>query len=430
MEKNHNLSAAVHLDSAVLQSWTHGHPNFSSFNISDKVIKKIHKSGNSVNCKFSQNFDGPFIVTKIHSNGVSYDMVRESRPDKIIKANHRQLRPWREIPDYIRKFIDNSIMTDHEEEIENQRTPNLCLLSSDCDGSGFSGFSSSETPSVTTKVKSPARAKQSDSDNNVMSESGDTSVAKDAASEMDRGKVAEDSVTDIDCSDAEKIITPKSISDLTKFSCTEIVVHEEFLHSSPIDQQKLKFRNFLKQVADTDDFFALEQTLNVHEEALNTSEQLLGELSKTLTIIEDGTTDILNKSLIRNINSSILSGESSHIKNRPDSNEFGGFSAVACKQSALILKDMKSIIATSKRNLEAGRSRGNSIRRDLWSYRQNREEFSSFASMEGSSFNSIIGEMSDYVPEIVSRPSPVRHRYQLRSRNSTAQLPSKLSEGN
>ena len=86
-----------------------GHPNFSLFKINQRVVKKIHRVGNQLRDKLLLKFEGPFVVTKVQSNGMSYEVTGGSLGNKIVKVNLRHLREWCDYPRYIVRYLSDDM---------------------------------------------------------------------------------------------------------------------------------------------------------------------------------------------------------------------------------------------------------------------------------------------------------------------------------
>ena len=104
------------LDRDTLDTWRQGHPNFSSFKINQKVIKKINRIGNRVQYKLKQKFEGPFYIKKVQSNRVTYEICDINNHESVIKVHHKQLRAYKEMPYYIKRYLHN------EREIDTDAT--------------------------------------------------------------------------------------------------------------------------------------------------------------------------------------------------------------------------------------------------------------------------------------------------------------------
>jgi transposase InsO family protein len=113
LRKSHNCNVNIPVISQSINSWKEAHPKFKSFALNSKVALKINKIGNQLRYKLEKKFTGPFTVTKIQGNGVTYEI---SDGISTIKAHHRQLKPWFDPPDYLRRCLGNSekkVVNDH-----------------------------------------------------------------------------------------------------------------------------------------------------------------------------------------------------------------------------------------------------------------------------------------------------------------------------
>ena len=123
-----------------LECWKTGHPNFCSFIVGEKVAKLIHRTGNQLKYKLAKKYDGPYVVTKVRSNGVSYEVTDEE--DRKFKVNHKFLRKWYDIPGkYSRYMLDSSLNNNNPEkvkEITDNRGIGNWVSSSDTDSSSSS----------------------------------------------------------------------------------------------------------------------------------------------------------------------------------------------------------------------------------------------------------------------------------------------------
>lgn len=103
--KTHEYQNNMQLHPSTLNNWRDGHPNFASFKLGQKVIKKIVTTDKSVVMKFKPKYEGPFLVRKVHNNGLSYEICEENDQEKLYKAHHRHLRSYRELPHSVRRYI-------------------------------------------------------------------------------------------------------------------------------------------------------------------------------------------------------------------------------------------------------------------------------------------------------------------------------------
>ena len=82
-----------------------GQPKILFFQSWSKVLRKIHRIGNLLIDKLEDKYEGPYVVKKVQSNGLSYEIGDLENGNKTCKVNHRHLITWHEIPYYIRKYL-------------------------------------------------------------------------------------------------------------------------------------------------------------------------------------------------------------------------------------------------------------------------------------------------------------------------------------
>ena len=150
LRNSHEPSSELPLQQDTITTWREGHPNFKSYNVNQKVIKKMERIGHSTSYKLMQKFDGPFIVKEVQSNGLSYEIVKESDPNKIIKCHHQKLRAYQEVPQYFKEHIkeeDNS----HNTVVESQ-DPHVALTHYDFSSSSETSQDPIESEDSETSV--------------------------------------------------------------------------------------------------------------------------------------------------------------------------------------------------------------------------------------------------------------------------------------
>ena len=103
LKNAHAIDNVLPVPSDSLQNWKDSHPNFESFVVDQKVAMKINRIGNKLEYKLARKFSGPYTVSKVQSNGVTYE-IRDSHGN-VFKAHHKQLKPWREIPSYLTDIL-------------------------------------------------------------------------------------------------------------------------------------------------------------------------------------------------------------------------------------------------------------------------------------------------------------------------------------
>jgi len=102
LKNAHNVDDFLPIDVTITENWREGHPSFAPFKVNQKVVYKRQRIGNRLCYKFEPKYDGPFVITKMQSNGVSYEMRRCDENDKkLYKAHHTQLKKWNDSPKYV-----------------------------------------------------------------------------------------------------------------------------------------------------------------------------------------------------------------------------------------------------------------------------------------------------------------------------------------
>ena len=98
LSKSHEVTDPVVLDTQEQERWKVGHPSFASFRRGTKVIKKVENKGNLTLSKLKPYYHGPYKISKVQSNGVTYVL---NGPNGDIRAHHTQLKEWHDPPAYL-----------------------------------------------------------------------------------------------------------------------------------------------------------------------------------------------------------------------------------------------------------------------------------------------------------------------------------------
>lgn len=103
------------------QYWDDGTPNFKPYIIGQRVAKKIIFKGHQATNKFRVRWEGPFVITVVNDNKVTYRIKRVANPNsREEKVHYSHLRKWIEIPSYLLKnpFFKEKVFQAEEEEEE------------------------------------------------------------------------------------------------------------------------------------------------------------------------------------------------------------------------------------------------------------------------------------------------------------------------
>jgi hypothetical protein len=88
------------ISAKVAETWKEGHPAFGTFRLGQKVLKKAIFRGNETTNKFLERFRGPYSVSKVNGNGLTYH-VKNEKTGTEERAHHSQLRIYSFPPKYL-----------------------------------------------------------------------------------------------------------------------------------------------------------------------------------------------------------------------------------------------------------------------------------------------------------------------------------------
>ena len=158
LERVHGGSNLPMIDkSQIKERWRVGHRNFCSYKVDDYVLMKIPVHGRLNIDKLSPKYKGPFRVSKVNSNEVTYQLRDVS--DRIIRAHHKDLQPYKQPPQYLashpwfQKLMSHSVSSfNFQPVISCPNTVASLQISSDESGEDipvdFSGVESSDESDV------------------------------------------------------------------------------------------------------------------------------------------------------------------------------------------------------------------------------------------------------------------------------------------
>lgn len=81
------------------EMWREGSPRFAPYTVGELVVRLIPHKGNKVINKFLPRYDGPYQISKVNPNEVTYVMTNNG---KEYRAHYSQLKKWCEPPHYLR----------------------------------------------------------------------------------------------------------------------------------------------------------------------------------------------------------------------------------------------------------------------------------------------------------------------------------------
>ena len=390
LKQSHLYDSQVSLNMDATKMWRKGHPNFSPFQVNDKVIKRVHRSGRSVINKFKERYAGPFIIRKVQSNGLTYEISKEGCQN-INKVHHRDLRPWRNLPYYISRHLP--VVSDFDSNLESESESDYfvpCVgvsteLSDSSSFSGFSGASSSDVEYVSVDFED---RKCSLRDFDTDSFGGSKTLLH----------------LDVNCQHDSCIASEVPLTDL---HCTENVIASSLLHSTPINTCTDVREHFCK-CNFSEIFPVLEQTLIVQDELSSQCLEVLLEFSSLV----DSSVSVLDRRLdSEGSEMSFMSASSSPVGLHSRSidvpiegeHNFSGFVPdIVAAQGVSLLNDMRRLISDSRSCIQSGRTRAQSLQKDLLK-RLLSITRNSTASYRDSSVGSVVSEISDFVSELSPR---------------------------
>ena len=220
LNEAHSTQNQSAVDQDTLSTWKEGHPNFSSFSLNQLVIRKMNRIGNQLTDKLKQRYEGPYIITKIQSNGVTYEITDINNKEKIYKTHHKYLRIWHEIPKYLQKYISNTD-TPTTNNIESSSEDNIQYIGNISESSD----DFSDTDSSTSDTSN------SDSEDSDQSGSTDSSSDTDLAGH----KLEHNDTKGIE--QHHEVPTKNTRSVATQIQLPEIQTDYNMFHSTPVIQR-------------------------------------------------------------------------------------------------------------------------------------------------------------------------------------------------
>ncbi|KAL7634312.1 UNVERIFIED_CONTAM: hypothetical protein RMT77_014689 [Armadillidium vulgare] len=128
------------------QYWDEGTINFQPYKKGQKVAKKVISKGHHVDNKFKIRWEGPFLITKVNENKVTYSIRRINDPNAREEKQHfSHLRKWIEVPNYLKRnpqFADILFRTD---DLEDENLDVSADDSSSVRSNSFRGFYESDS---------------------------------------------------------------------------------------------------------------------------------------------------------------------------------------------------------------------------------------------------------------------------------------------
>ena len=383
LQQVHSCIPACPIDNETRETWREGHPNFAPFRVGQKVIKKIVKTGNRVEHKLSQKFDGPFVIKKVQQNGVTYEIGKENSSDSI-RAHHKQLRPWRRLPDYISKILNvgeigrmdaNRDMASPS-KVVNREVIEIFSQTEDCEDV-TSGEDQINMSSGDIKCKRSQKRKVLDSSDKL----ADGKSTKLCVNRNERKTRFRKSKVGLQL---------KERLNLSRFHCTEMVDNSQAdglpMHSTPITRTgdhsngngNVDFVKYLRQYEEDLKLIScfesvLDSQSNLLEKAFASGKHESTSLQKELEVSsaegEHGRLDISEHAGIGRSLHDVEVVEVTNESNDVEVNSVHGLECSKGNQCNTLLSDMKSIIQTARKKIEDRRRESEEFRQCIWEHR-------------------------------------------------------------
>lgn len=374
----------------ITNTWKEGHPNFSPFAIGQKVLKVVERPGNMVSYKLKPKYDGPYVIKKIQSNGVSYGIYDENEPDKIIKTNHRKLRSYKELPSYINKYITDSVTIEVStpKRQSSTRKRHFTYLTADSSSQDSSDDSSSDGTSDIPEGITTATAPSAPSATSPPEDDDDSEPAREEN--------------------------------------TNTLLNDEFIENKAyLESTRTELDDYVAKISNY--FMILDQTINVQEELNLQLEDSFSQFESLLALENirnisklEGKEDSQDQSaqIVRPINSSdqVQFDERYRLVNVSEMTEEAQEETEQDNRESLnnrhlnICNDMRKIISASRLNLATSLERSRLLREERLSFLSARREqnatreTTNSIGMEYDELTDLIQEIPDTITDLPSRP--------------------------
>ena len=371
----HEVDPSIPVEREIINNWREGNPNFKSFSVNQKVIKEINRTGNRSSYKMMPKYDGPYTIVKVQSNGLSYELIKDSSEDnKRYKAHHRKLRPFFTLPHSLSKYIPEEHI-ERREPATGSYTGTTYIVSSNSE-------ESSEGETIKSHIRNPSESPGSES------------------SQADSVK-GEREIMEV------RVVGNKREKPIAQLRCSESVAYP-IKHSTPKGDINVSLNDLLP----ADLSAIVEQVLAVQEE-------LNEQMTNCLIIAES-----LSSNDVNTLDKGLCEARSS-VSNTPQpqtnstNSSFHGFNNEEQSKFTQTLKEMRAIIQASRSNIQEGRSRSESMRYSLMSSRGESPVTST------PRLDAISAEMRDFLPEMRTPQAPYspRLRRGLRSQGRAHEVP-------
>ena len=105
LSKSHLTTPAIDIEDTEVDKryWKQSHPFFQPFIVGDWVLKKVYFQGNLSTNKLKPRYEGPYQISKVNNNGVSYVLKKSDQQE--LRAHHSQLKRYIGTPEYLKRQV-------------------------------------------------------------------------------------------------------------------------------------------------------------------------------------------------------------------------------------------------------------------------------------------------------------------------------------
>ena len=145
LSNSYQMMDSLPIDNETKLHWKVGHPSFVPFKVGQEVLKKVEDNSHRTIKKFQEKYHGPFKVTHVHDNGVTYVISRQGFD---VRAHHSQLKEWHSVPNYIQNHPAFDFITGNDSE----NNEGAALMEDQQKSIDFSFDSISDTESIPDSI--------------------------------------------------------------------------------------------------------------------------------------------------------------------------------------------------------------------------------------------------------------------------------------
>jgi len=428
LSRSHDVKDHLPVNIETLQNWKEGHPNFAPFTVGQKVIKRIHKVGTLLRDKLLPKYEGPFVIKKVQSNGISYEITGGKYGDGIAKVSHRHLRLWRDCPSYISGIVvENDCDEQHDSRAQRKFYHDNILLFGDGSVSDQSSDSGDETKCEKLHCSEEYKTIENIGNADSSSDSCSDNFDKRDEGSLDKYRCTERVNNDVhSCHVYGNSVNYSCDDRINCINDVDQLVLNNGKQSTPISHVGGKnFDEYMRQCELSECLYLnIEESMKKQDSLVDGIEKAFNEAFSKISLlpelnvkesspnddlsikISDSRIQLVERTCKIENNFSGFEGNSEMVLGEPLSGTND-----TCVQGQRMISELRSIISDSRNKLAENRRSSRDFRREIWEYRNSRESFSVTSD-----------SVSVPIPNLSPKPQE-RFHYQLRSRGNVASLP-------